>query len=410
MTASATALGPFGPKRAALPVLKLKRNEDRRLRAGHLWVFSNEVDNAASPLISLDAGAIVCVHDNRDQFVGYACVNPHALICARLLSRDESEPVDRELIARRLRSALALRQRLYRNDCYRLVYGESDGLPGLVLDRYQDVLVGQIATLGMERLRPLLEAAIGEVIAPAALVWKNDTSARDLESLPRSIEAAIGTVPDSVGIVEDGLRFRAPLAAGQKTGWFYDQAANRERLRRYVVPGARVLDVCSYVGAWALTALRQGAGAALCVDSSQPALEGVQANAAANSLEVQTMRGDAFESLAQLDAQGARFDLVIVDPPAFIKRKRDQPQGEAAYRKLNMLAMRVLADDGMLVSSSCSYHLPQDALPAIIQSAASHAGRGAQILEFGGQSPDHPVHPAIPETRYLKTVFCRITR
>jgi len=262
----------------------------------------------------------------------------------------------------------------------------------------------------MEALRPQLEAAIAEVLSPATLVWKNDTSARDLEALPRSIDVAIGSLPDSVEVQEQGLRFRAPLAAGQKTGWFYDQTDNRERMRRYVPAGARVLDVCSYVGAWALTALRQGAGSAVCVDSSQAALDAVQANANANGLAVQTLRGDAFDTLAQLHEQGARFDLVIVDPPAFIKRRKDLPQGEAAYRKLNLLAMRLLADDGILVSCSCSWHLPQEALPAIIQSAASHAGRTAQILEFGGQSADHPVHPALPETRYLKTVFCRITR
>ena len=395
---------------ADLLILKLKRNEDRRLRAGHVWIFSNEVDNSAQPLTQLAAGAVVRVVNNRDQFVGYACVNPHALICARLLSRDEAEPVDHALFVKRLRSALALRQRLHKGDYCRLVYGESDGLPGLVLDRYGDLLVGQIATLGMETLRPQLEAAIAEVLSPATLVWKNDTSARDLESLPRSITVALGSLPESVEVVEQGLSFRAPLAAGQKTGWFYDQTDNRERLRRYVSPGARVLDVCSYVGAWALTALRQGAASAVCVDSSQAALDAVQANAAANGLTVQCLRGDAFDTLAQLHEQGARFDLVIVDPPAFIKRKKDLPQGEAAYRKLNLLAMRLLADDGVLVSCSCSWHLPQEALPAIIQSAASHAGRTAQILEFGGQSADHPVHPALPETRYLKTVFCRITR
>ncbi|MEP7312558.1 MAG: class I SAM-dependent rRNA methyltransferase [Pseudomonadota bacterium] len=395
---------------ADLLILKLKRNEDRRLRAGHVWIFSNEVDNSAQPLTQLAAGSVVRVVNNRDQFIGYACVNPHALICARLLSRDEGEPVDHALFVRRLRGALALRQRLSKADYGRLVFGESDGLPGLVLDRYGDLLVGQIATLGMEVLRPQLEAAIAEVVAPQTLVWKNDTSARDLESLPRTLEVAKGVLPDSVEVLEQGLRFRAPLAAGQKTGWFYDQTDNRERLRRHVVKGARVLDVCSYVGAWALTALRQGAGSAMCVDSSQAALDAATANASANGLAVQTLRGDAFDALAALHEQGAQFDLVIVDPPAFIKRRKDLPQGEAAYRKLNLLAMRLLADDGMLVSCSCSWHLPQEALPAIIASAASHAGRTAQILEFGGQSADHPVHPALPETRYLKTVFCRVTR
>jgi 23S rRNA (cytosine1962-C5)-methyltransferase len=337
-------------------------------------------------------------------------VNPHALICARLISRDEAQPVGLELFVRRLKSALALRQRLYRHDCYRLVFGESDGLPGLVLDRYGDVLVGQIATLGMERLRPVLEQAIHQVINPRALVWKNDSSARDLEKLPRQVDVAVGELPEQLQVIEDELRLTAPLAEGQKTGWFYDQAANRERLKRYMTPGARVLDVCSYVGAWALTALRQGAGSAACVDASQTALDWALKNAEANGLSLDAHKGDAFDVLAQLHERGERYDVVIVDPPAFIKRRKDQPQGEAAYRRLNQLAMRVLSDDAILVSCSCSFHLPQEALPALIQVAAGNLGRTAQILEFGGQSPDHPVHPAIPETRYLKTVFCRVTR
>lgn len=398
------------PPNAALPALRLRRNEDRRLRAGHLWVFSNEVDTAASPLSGFVPGALARVLDHRERFVGHACVNPHALICARILSREEAEPVDQALIERRLHAALALRRRLYRHECYRLVYGESDGLPGLVLDRYGDVLVGQIATLAMELLRPVVEAAVRAVLAPRVLVWKNDGSARDLEQLPRGITAAIGELPQEVAIVEDALRFAAPLATGQKTGWFFDQAANREQLARYVVPGACVLDVCSYVGAWALTALRQGAAQADCVDASQAALDAAQRNAVANGLALGTHRGDAFDVLARLGEEGRRYDIVIVDPPAFIKRRKDQHQGEAAYRRLNQLAMRLLADDALLVSCSCSYHLAQETLPLLLQSAASHAGRTLQILAAGGQSPDHPVHPAIPETRYLKTLFCRVTR
>jgi 23S rRNA (cytosine1962-C5)-methyltransferase len=395
---------------SVVPQLKLRRHEDKRLRGGHLWVFSNEVDNASRALTSFAPGELVRVVDHRDHFVGHAYVNPHALICARILSRVEAEPIGPALLAARLRSALALRQRLYRRDCYRWVYGESDGLPGLVLDRFGDVVVGQIATLGMQALRPLIEAAVAEVVAPRALIWKNDGSARDLEKLPREIVAAIGAVPDALQIAEEGISFQAPLSDGQKTGWFYDQAANRALLQRYLTPGARVLDVCSYVGAWALTALRYGAASADCVDASQPALEWALRNATANGRQIGTHRGDAFDVLARMGEQGERYDVVIVDPPAFIKRRKDQHQGEAAYRKLNQLAMRVMTDDAILVSCSCSFHLAHDALPSILQSAADHAGRTLQILAFGGQSPDHPVHPAIPETRYLKTLFCRVTR
>jgi 23S rRNA (cytosine1962-C5)-methyltransferase len=394
----------------ALPVLRLRRHEDKRLRAGHLWVYSNEVDTEATPLAAFEPGAVVQVRTSRDQFVGLATLNPHALICARLYTREPGQALDAGFLEARLRRALALRERLYADRCYRLVFGESDGLPGLVLDRFGDLLVGQLSTLGMERLRPQLEAAIRNVLAPATLVWKNDSSARDLEQLPHAVEVAWGELPAEVQVKEQGLTMTAPLAAGQKTGWFYDQAANREQMVRLMPRGARVLDVCSYVGAWALVALRQGAAAADCVDASQAALDAAQRNAAANGLTVGTHRGDAFEVLAALAAQGQRYDVVVVDPPAFIKRRKDLPQGEAAYRKLNALAMRLLADDGLLVSCSCSFHLPAGSLPELLQSAAQVANRELQLLAFGGQGPDHPMHPAIPETRYLKAVFARVTR
>ena len=396
------------PVQPSLPVLRLKRGEERRIVAGHLWIFSNEVDTHSTPLTGFGTGSLAQVHAHRGQFLGYAYVNPHALICARLVGRDQRIAVDRQLLVQRLESALALRSRLSRAPYYRLVFGESDGLPGLVLDRYGDVIVGQIATAGMEALKPEVEQAVREVLQPATLYWKNDAGARDLEHLPHSSAAAFGPVPEELTVLELGARFQAPLARGQKTGWFYDQTANRQRLQRYVLPGARVLDVCSYVGAWAITALLQGAGKACCVDSSATALEFATRNAAANNVQVDTLQADAFDALKALHERGERFDVVIIDPPAFIKRKKDVPQGQAAYRKLNQLAL-ALIEEGVLVSCSCSYHLGSDELLGAIQAAARHSGRFVQVLEAGGQSPDHPVHPAIPETRYLKAFFCRVT-
>jgi len=217
-------------------------------------------------------------------------------------------------------------------------------------------------------------------------------------------------VPDEINVVESGVQFTAPLRQGQKTGWFYDQTANRGRLARYLPAGSRVLDVCSYAGAWAITALKNGAGAARCVDSSELALGFAARNAQANAVQLETTRADAFDAMKQLREAGARFDVVILDPPAFIKRKKDIPQGIAAYRKLNQLALNLIDADGLLVSCSCSYHLTQDELAGAIQAAARHSSRFVQILETGGQSPDHPVHPAIAETRYLKAFFCRVIR
>ncbi len=404
-----TELPPSGAN-DTLPVLRLKRGEDRRLRAGHLWVFSNEVDIAATPLTAFAPGDHARVQDYRDQFIGYAYVNPHALICARILSRSPVHPIDRSLLVHRLKVALALRERHYAAPYYRLVFGEGDGLPGLVLDRYGDIVVGQIATAGMEALRADIEAAVQKVLSPQALVWKNDGGARELEQLPRQVIAGLGTMPDTLQAVEGVLQFYVPMAAAQKTGWFYDQVANRDMFRRLMWPGARVLDICSYGGAWGITAMRCGAREALCVDSSEAALAVAESNAVGNGVTVNTRRGDAFDVLEALQREGERFDVVVLDPPAFIKRRKDQGRGEAAYRKLNQLAMRLLERDALLVSCSCSFHLAADHLAALIQAAARHNSRFVQVLAAGGQSPDHPVHPAVPETRYLKAFFCRVTR
>ena len=392
------------------PVLCLKRGKDRRLAAGHLWVFSNEVDTERTPLTAFAPGAVAQLRSHRDAFLGYAYVNPHALICARILSREPSLPVSAELIERRLRAALALRERLGEARYCRWVFGESDLLPGLVLDRYGELVVGQIATAGMEALREEITAAVRRVVSPRGLFWKDDSAARELEQLPRFAAPGFGEVPEEIEVLQQGLTFRAPLATGQKTGWFYDQSANRARLARYTVPGARVLDVCSYVGAWAVTALRHGAARACCVDSSQPALQFAAVNAQRNGVALDTLHADAFDALAALAARGEQFDLVVLDPPAFVKRKKDVFKGQAAYRKLNQLALTLLADEGVLVSCSCSYHLSGAELLHAIQGAARHSARFVQVLEAGGQSPDHPLHPAVPETRYLKAFFCRVTR
>ncbi|NJD32898.1 MAG: class I SAM-dependent rRNA methyltransferase [Gammaproteobacteria bacterium] len=391
------------------PELRLKPREDRRLAAGHLWIFSNEVDTARTPLTAFEKGAICRVVGDRDRFLGFAYVNPHALICARILGRDGRFPPGRSLIVHRLQVALALRERLYPAPFYRLVYGESDGLPGLVLDRYGDVAVGQAGTAGMEAMKDAVVEAVRKVIDPRAFVWKNDSGARELEGLPSYVETALGDPVDHAWVEENGVRFKVPLGGGQKTGWFYDQASNRRTLLKYVA-GRRVLDVFSYLGAWGLSAARAGASDVLCVDSSAPALELLAESAAENGLPVRTMRDDAFDALAALREAGEKFDVVIVDPPAFIKRRRDIPKGQAAYRKLNQLAMQLLPRDGILVSCSCSHHLAQDELIGAIQQSARHLNRFAQVVEVGGHGPDHPIHPAIPETRYLKAIFCRVVQ
>lgn len=392
-----------------LPPLRLKRGEDRRLRHGHPWIYSNEVDTAATPLAGFAAGSLVTVVDSREERVGTAYVNPHSLISARLLSRRADAVVGRDLIAERLRDALRMRERLYPAPWYRLVFGESDGLPGLVLDRYGDTLVGQIGTAGMEALRPEIEAAVAEVLTPQALVWRNTGATRALEGLPDYVQAGIGELPDQLEVREGDLRFQVAMAHAQKTGWFYDQQANRDLFARYA-RGARVLDVFAYLGGWGLRAATGFADKVLCVDASMPCCEGIEANAALNGVSdrVDALHADAFEALKALRQDSERFDVVILDPPAFIKRRKDHKEGLLAYKRLNQLAMKLLVADGLLVTCSCSHHLAETELLTAVHEGAIKTGRHATVLARLQQSPDHPVHPAVPETAYLKGLLCRV--
>lgn len=394
----------------AFPVLRLKKNEERRLRAGHLWVFSNEVDIAETPLKGIVPGAQVTLQDSRGKPLGSAFANPNTLIAARLYSRDADRPFDASLLVHRINVALSLREKLFPTPHYRLVYGDSDGLPGLVVDRYDDVLVVQISTAGMEALKDAVIAALVKVLKPFGILLRNDSAARGLEQLPEEVAVVHGEVPETVEVIENGVRFAVPVRTGQKTGWFYDHRDNRARLMA-MAKGARVLDVFSYIGGWGVQAAVGGATDVLCVDASAPALAQVAGNAQRNGVadRVRTQQGDAFDVLKQLHEAGERFDIVVVDPPAFIKRRKDIETGSAAYRKLNDQAIRLLNRDGYLVSGSCSMHLEKSALLDILRASGRHLDRTVQVIAQGGQGADHPVLPAIAETDYLKAFFARVT-
>ena len=392
----------------SLPVLTLKKNEERRLLAGHLWVYSNEVDTRKTPLPAFEPGGAVNIESSAGRSLGTGYINPHSLICARLVSRRTGAVFDEAFFVNRLRTALALREALYRQPYYRLVYGEGDGLPGLIVDRYGEVLVMQITTAGMEHCKAEILGALHRVLDIKGVLLRNDTPVRELEQLDSSVET-LGEVPTWVQLEEGRVRFEVPLGEGQKTGWFFDQRSNRLAMHKYVA-GRRVLDVFSYIGAWGLQAARAGATEVCCVDSSAPARELLQCNAAANGLEarVQVEGGDAVEVIGALQAANRQFDVVMVDPPAFIKRRKDIPGGEGAYHRLNRQVLQLLAPGGFLISSSCSMHLAAERLQQLLLRAARDSGRRLQVLERGFQAMDHPVHPAIPETAYLKTLFCRV--
>lgn len=389
--------------------VRLRKDEDRRLRAGHLWVYSNEIDVAATPLRNFQPGQLVAIQASNGKALGTGYINPHALLCVRLVSRDLEHPLSPSLLVHRLNVALSLRERLYEQPFYRLVYSEGDGLPGLIVDRYGDLCVAQITTAGMEQLREEIIAALQKVVKPAAILWRNDSRIREMEGLERYIATASGEVPAVVTVVEDELRFQVSPSTGQKTGWFYDQADNRARLDRYV-NGRRVLDVFSYVGAWGIRAAAHGAREVWCVDASATALEHATVNAELNGVNdrVRIQQGDAFEVLKQLREAREHFDVVIVDPPAFIKRRKDFKEGVLAYRRLNEMAMQVLERDGLLISCSCSQLLSRDLLIQTLLQGARHLDRNVVILEQGRQGPDHPLPPAIPETDYLKMLIARV--
>ncbi len=392
-----------------LASLYLKKNEERRLRNGHLWVYSNEVDTVRSPLPDFQPGQQVRIIANDGKPLGNGYVNPHSLICARLVSRASDHLLDRSLLVHRLKVALSLRERLFDKPFYRLVYGESDSLPGLVVDRFGDVLVVQLNTAGMEAVKNEVLEALDKVLKPRAVLWRNDSSARGLEGLESVVEAALGEVPETVEIEENATRFEVPLLSGQKTGWFYDHRMNRQRVQQ-LAKGMRVLDVFSYIGGWGIEAAVAGADKVVCIDSSARALDQVERNAALNGVGecVESIQGDAFEALKALRAEREQFDMVIVDPPAFIKRKKDVKKGVEAYRRLNQAAMQLLGKDGILVSASCSFHLQRDTLRDLLQQSSRHLDRSLQIIGQGHQGPDHPVHPAIPETDYIKCLIGRV--
>ena len=392
-----------------LPRLRLKKSEDKRLRAGHLWIYSNEVDTHITPLKPLTPGQCVTIENAQGRAMASAYVNPNSLISARIYTRQADRQLDQTLIAQRLHQALVWRTRCFDKPFYRLCYGESDFLPGVVVDRYGDYCAVQLTTAGAERCKQDITQALQALLSPVGIVLRNDTGARELEGLPSYTEVVHGSVPDEILIEENHTGFYALPLTGQKTGWFYDHRNNRKLVQDYA-RDKRVLDVFSYSGAWGMAALNAGAVHASFVDSSAAALNYAKQHAQLNGFidRISTEKGDAFEVLTKLQQSGARFDIVVVDPPAFVKRRKDLAAGLRAYYEINRLALSLLNPDGLLISASCSYHVSADELLNEVRKAALQTGWDMQVIAQGHQAPDHPIHPAMPETRYIKAFFCRV--
>ena len=387
--------------------LRLNKDADRRLHGGHLWIYSNEVAVKQTPLKTFASGEQVLVEDAKGNVIGVAMMNPQSLICGRLVSRDQS-PLDAKLLKQRITSALALREKCFALPFYRLVYGDSDFLPGLVIDRFGDYFSVQTNGAGMDLLQQTIVDVLNQQFSAKGIVLKNDSSAREMEGLEKTVQVASGSVPEFIELEENDTRFLVSLTAGQKTGWFYDHRSNRREMQA-LVKDKNVLDVFSYVGGWGVQALQAGAKSATCIDSSEQALQLARKNAELNQAKNRyaSLPGSAVDVLKSLVADKKVFDVVVLDPPAFVKKIKDKGKGVEAYHQHNQLALRLLSPNGVLISASCSMHLKRDELMNVIRVAGNKTHRNLQVFYQGGQGPDHPVHPAIPETEYLKAFFAR---
>ncbi len=386
------------------PIVRLKPREGRRLRAGAPWAFSNEVVMDADTKALAPGSLVQVVGDDGRQF-GTCYFNPKSLIALRRLDAAPDMAIDAGWFAARLARALAIREALYDKPFYRLVHAEGDHLPGLTIDRFDDVLVVQITTAGMEGLIEPLLAALDTVCAPEVVVLRGDAPARTLEGLDRDVRIAKGAMPDRLALEESGIRYFADLAHGQKTGWYFDQRDNRAFMAT-LADGRSVLDAYSYAGGFALAAARAGASEVVALDSSAPALLLGEEAAAANKLSARCrfVKADVFEELERLAAAGETFDIVIADPPPFVRAKKDLEAGAKAYRKLAKLAANVTAPGGFLLLASCSHNMPPDRFAYECAMGLMRAGREGRLLRQAGAASDHPVHPMLLETAYLKAL------
>ncbi|MBU0744271.1 MAG: class I SAM-dependent rRNA methyltransferase [Gammaproteobacteria bacterium] len=392
-----------------MQTLFLRKNEERRLLAGHLWIYSNEVDTKLSPLKSFSPGELVEIRTAFNKVLGLGYINPNTLLCARLLTSNKHEQIDTDFFITRIKQALIRREMCFAKPFYRLIFSESDQLPGLIVDRFDNVLVVQLNTAGTENLKDKIVEALIHTLNPEAILLRNNSHIRTTENLPSSIETAYGEPPEQVTLEENGVLFSAAIKTGQKTGWFYDQNYNRSRLATYV-KNKNVLDVFSYSGGFGITAAASGAAAVTCIDSSENALEQLQQNADLNDVsdKITTICDDAFSALKNLQNNVKLFEVIVLDPPAFIKRQKDIPAGVDAYLRLHRAAMRILQPHGILLTTSCSLHLSRDMLLDVLRQAMIKEKREMVIFEQLHQSPDHPVHPAIMETNYLKGFIAQV--
>ena len=379
----------------------MPKGQRAKSRDGSPWIFSNEIRmDAAAKAIA--PGAVVNVRGEDGRGFGTGYFNPKSLIAVRLLAEDCDIVIGQEFFAERLARALTLRDSLYGKPFYRLVHAEGDHLPGLVIDRFGDTLTVQIGTAGMEKQRGPILAALDQLLSPATVILRCDAPSRGLEGLDSYVETVKGK-GHRIAVEENGARYIADLTEGQKTGWYYDQRDNRAFIAQFA-KGKSVLDAYSYTGGFGILAAAAGARETVCLDSSAPALALAEESARANNVKIKAVKADVFEELERLIAAGEKFDIVLADPPPFVKSKKDLEPGAKAYRKLARLAAQVTAPDGILMLASCSHNIPPDRFAAECAQGLLRTGRRARLIRQAGAGPDHPVHPLLPESAYLKAL------
>lgn len=390
--------------------IRLKKGEDLRVRQGHPWIFSNEIDTKKTPLKNFSAGdeAIVLAADGR--VLGKCYINPSSLIAGRLFSADANQTLDFNFFLQQITQAAMLRQSFFEQPYYRLIFSEADLLPGLIIDRYGQDFVVQINTAGMEKKKNDILQALKSVFKNLnSILLRNDSSSRLYEGLPLYVEPLYGSPPEAIRLTENEVHFKVPIWQGQKTGWFYDHRENRLRLKSYV-KDKQVLDVFSYLGAWGLTAAHYGAKKVSFIESSAFASQLIQENATLNGFAdcIDIITNDAFAALRNLAAERKSYDVIILDPPAFAKKRKDRDSGLVAYQRINESALKLLASGGILISCSCSMHISLSELILVLQRAQFRSRRSLQILEIGHQAKDHPRHIHLAENEYLKVVIARV--
>jgi 23S rRNA (cytosine1962-C5)-methyltransferase len=388
-----------------LPSLRLNKGCETAMRRGMPWIMTHEIV-PSSNLALLAPGELVSIETVRGELLGVGYYNALSHIACRVLAAKPNTAIDHAFFATRLREALHKRDTLYPDPYYRLVHSEGDNLPGLLIDRFGELLVVQLGTAGMERLWPVLLGAIEEVISPTTIVLRNDTGAREREGLVQNVQVVKGSVDALVKLRENNVTYLADVLKGQKTGWFFDQRDNRALIAARA-KGKRVVDIFSHSGGFGLPAAKAG-GTATLVDSSALALDIAQQAAGLNEVSIECIKGDAFAVMEQLAKQGRYFDIVLADPPAFVKSRKDIASGMKGYEKVARLACALVEPLGELFVASCSHHASRGAFNQAVMDGVRKAGRKAHIIAQTSAAADHPNHPMLGQNTYLKGVLLKL--